>query len=51
MIAGFLGQGMPGFEAAAAAVWLHGDAGRRAGPYLVATDLLDHLQAALQAVI
>jgi hydroxyethylthiazole kinase-like uncharacterized protein yjeF len=34
-----LAQGMPGFEAAAAAVWLHGEAGTEAGPGLIAEDL------------
>ena len=36
---GCLAQGMPGFEAAAAAVWLHGEAGAEAGPGLIAEDL------------
>lgn len=44
---GLLARGLPGFEAAAAAVWLHGDCGRRAGPGLVAEDLARHLAAAL----
>ena len=39
--AGCLAQGMPGFEAAAAAVWLHGEAGAAAGPGLIAEDLPD----------
>lgn len=39
--AGCLAQGMPGFEAAAAAVWLHGEAGAEAGPGLIAEDLPD----------
>ncbi len=37
--AGLLAQGMPGFEAAAAAAWLHGEAGAEAGPGLIAEDL------------
>jgi ADP-dependent NAD(P)H-hydrate dehydratase / NAD(P)H-hydrate epimerase len=37
--AGCLAQGMPGFEAAAAAVWLHGEAGTAVGPGLIAEDL------------
>jgi hydroxyethylthiazole kinase-like uncharacterized protein yjeF len=43
VLAGFavacLGQGMPVFEAAAAAAWLHGEAGVEAGPGLIAEDL------------
>lgn len=35
-----LAQGMPCFEAAAAAVWLHGEAGQRAGRGLTAEDLV-----------
>jgi ADP-dependent NAD(P)H-hydrate dehydratase / NAD(P)H-hydrate epimerase len=41
--AGLLAQGMDGFEAAAAAVWLHGEAGHEAGPGLIAEDLPDVL--------
>jgi ADP-dependent NAD(P)H-hydrate dehydratase / NAD(P)H-hydrate epimerase len=41
--AGCLAQGMPAFEAAAAAVWLHGEAGDEAGPGLIAEDLPDAL--------
>jgi ADP-dependent NAD(P)H-hydrate dehydratase / NAD(P)H-hydrate epimerase len=39
MATGLLAQGMPAFEAAAAAVWLHGEAGNEAGPGLIAEDL------------
>src|SRR5262249_27477211 len=38
-IAGLLAQGMPGFEAAAAAAWLHGEAAAHVGPGLIAEDL------------
>ncbi|HEV8680426.1 MAG TPA: NAD(P)H-hydrate dehydratase [Stellaceae bacterium] len=50
MVLGLLAQGMPAFEAAAAAVWLHGDAARRVGPGLIAEDLVDALPAALAAL-
>jgi hydroxyethylthiazole kinase-like uncharacterized protein yjeF len=43
--AGCLAQGMPGFEAAAAAVWLHGEAGSAAGPGLIAEDLPEVMPA------
>src|SRR5205085_2840440 len=43
MVAGLLAQHMRGFEGAAAAVWLHGEAGREAGPGLIAEDLSDTL--------
>jgi len=46
MIAGLLAQGMPPWEAACAAAWLHGVAATRAGPGLIAEDLLTHLAGA-----
>src|SRR5450631_2581197 len=39
MIAGMLAQGVPAFEAACIGVWMHGEAGREAGPGLIAEDL------------
>jgi len=50
MIAGLLAQGMAPFAAAAAAVWLHGEAGRAIGPGLVAEDLLDVLPGVLHGL-
>jgi hydroxyethylthiazole kinase-like uncharacterized protein yjeF len=44
-IGGLLAQGMPAFEAASAAVWLHGAAGSEAGPGLIAEDLTEALRA------
>lgn len=48
MIAGLLAQGMPAFEAACAAVWMHGDAAIKFGAGLVACDLPDLLPKVLQ---
>lgn len=45
---GLLAQGMPAFEAAAAAVWMHADAGSRFGPGLIAEDLSETLPAVLR---
>jgi hydroxyethylthiazole kinase-like uncharacterized protein yjeF len=39
MAGGLIGQGMPSFEAAAAAAWLHGRAGEALGAGLVAEDI------------
>ncbi|MGJ8561473.1 MAG: NAD(P)H-hydrate dehydratase [Litorimonas sp.] len=50
LIAGLVAQGMDPFDAAAAAVWIHGEAGKQCGAYLVASDLLDQLQSVLQSV-
>jgi hydroxyethylthiazole kinase-like uncharacterized protein yjeF len=48
LIAGLLAQGMPAWEAAAAAAWLHGEAATRAGPGLIAEDLPPLLPAAME---
>ncbi|GJE37169.1 NAD(P)H-hydrate dehydratase [Methylobacterium persicinum] len=49
-IAGLLAQGMPPFEAACTAVWLHGDAGLRHGPGLIAEDLPELMPAVLSGL-
>ncbi len=45
MIAGFLAQGVPAFEAACMGAWMHGEAGSEAGPGLIAEDLPEVLPA------
>jgi NAD(P)H-hydrate epimerase len=47
IVAGLAGQGMPAFEAACCAVWLHGTAARAFGPGLVAADIADQLPGLL----
>jgi NAD(P)H-hydrate epimerase len=50
MVLGLIAQRMPAFEAAAAAAWLHAEAGRRIGPGLVAEDLVEAIPAVLGAL-
>jgi len=45
IIAGLMAQGVPAFEAASIGVWMHGEAGREAGPGLIAEDLPEVLPA------
>jgi ADP-dependent NAD(P)H-hydrate dehydratase / NAD(P)H-hydrate epimerase len=47
IVAALLAQGKGGYAAAASAVWLHGEAARRAGPALIADDLCRHLPGAI----
>ena len=48
--AGLLAQGMPPFEAACAAAWLHGAAATAFGPGLIAEDLEVELPGVLRAL-
>ncbi len=47
---GLLAQGLPAFDAAAAAVWLHGAAATQFGPGLIADDLPEALPAVWRAL-
>jgi len=48
LVAAFLAQAVPAYDAAAMAVYVHGLAGQRGGRYLVADDLEPLLQPCLQ---
>jgi ADP-dependent NAD(P)H-hydrate dehydratase / NAD(P)H-hydrate epimerase len=50
IVAGLLARGLPAFQAACAAVWLHGEAGAAIGPGLVAEDLAPALRRPLSAL-
>lgn len=47
LVGGLLAQRMPAFDAAAAAVWMHGAAARAIGPGLIAEDLPEALPGVL----
>jgi hydroxyethylthiazole kinase-like uncharacterized protein yjeF len=48
MIAAMRARGLPGFDAACAAVWLHGRAAECAGPHMIADDLARSIPEALE---
>jgi ADP-dependent NAD(P)H-hydrate dehydratase / NAD(P)H-hydrate epimerase len=51
LIGGLLAQGMPAFEAASAAVWLHAAAAREFGAGLIAEDIPECLPAVLRRLL
>lgn len=48
IIAGLMAQGMEAFDAACAGSWIHGEAGERKGPGLVAPDIIEEIPAVLR---
>ncbi|MGA2042416.1 MAG: NAD(P)H-hydrate dehydratase [Roseiarcus sp.] len=50
LLGGLLAQGMPTFEAASCAVWLHGACARAVGPGLIAEDLAEALPGVLRSL-
>ncbi len=50
ILGGLLAQNMPPYEAASAAVWLHGTAARHFGPGLIAEDISENLPPVLRAL-
>ena len=51
LIAGLMAQGVAAFEAAAAAVWMHGDAGSAFGPGLISEDLPELIPQTLKKLL
>jgi len=51
IIGGLLAQGMSAFEAASAAVWLHGAAAAHFGPGLISEDIPEHLPPVFRRLI
>ena len=51
LVAGLLAQRMPAFEAACAAVWLHGECANRLGLGLIAEDLPEVLPQVLRDLL
>ncbi|MFA5952695.1 MAG: NAD(P)H-hydrate dehydratase [Hyphomicrobium sp.] len=51
LVTGLVGQGMPAFDAAAAAVWVHGEAAAAFGPGLIAEDLPERVPGVLRSLM
>ena len=51
MIAGLVAQKMPAFDACCAAVWMHGEAGIRLGPGLIASDIPEAIPKILRDLL
>ena len=51
IVAGLLAQGPDAFDAATAAVWLHGETARRLGPGMVADDMAPAMRPVLAEII
>ena len=51
LVTGLLAQGMPAWESACAAVWMHGACASRFGPGLIAEDIPDLVPRALQELL
>jgi hydroxyethylthiazole kinase-like uncharacterized protein yjeF len=50
IIAAFRARGMEPFDAACAAVWVHGRAAERAGPHMIADELIDAIPLAIDEI-
>lgn len=51
LICGLVAQGVPAFDAASIAVWLHGDIGVRGGPGLTADNMIGHIPLVLRGCL
>ncbi len=51
LICGLVAQGVPAFDAASIAAWLHGDIGARGGPSLTADNMISHIPLVLRGCL